>query len=194
MLPNASGNWTPPTIAGTATSLPIEVTPEFRKSPKRMLAIIGGASALAVVAVVAIVVATSGKDPKPAASNETTAPSTVQSASATPETDVEVAIDVSTPHAKITVDGKSVGKSPFRATVPKDGRNHEVVVSADGYVPETRTIGFDRDVRLELALKPTNGVTHTFPIATAPASNSAGAGTDLRVQRPKHNIDDKDPY
>jgi serine/threonine-protein kinase len=200
MLPNASGNWTPPTIAGTATSLPIEVTPEFRKSPKRMLAIIGGASALAVVVVVAIVVATSGKDPKPAASNETSAaPPSVQSASATPENGVEVAIDVSTPHAKITVDGKSVGKSPFRATVPKDGRNHEVVVSADGYVPETRTIGFDRDVRLELALKPASsflgGATHTFPVATAPASNSAGAGTDLRVQqRPKHNIDDKDPY
>ncbi len=195
-----SGNWTPPTIAGTATSIPIDVPPELRRTPKRTIAIVLGAAALAVVAVVAVVVAASGKDPKPAASNDTTAtPSTAQSASTAPESNVEVAIDVSTPHAKITVDGKSVGKSPFRATVPKDARNHEVVVAADGYLPETRTIGFDRDVRLELALKPAissfGGAPHTFPIATTAASNSAGAGTDLHVQqRPKHNIDDKDPY
>ena len=195
--PNASSNWTPPTIAGTATSLPIEVTPEFRKSPKRMIAIAAGAGALAVVAVIVTVVATSGKDPKPAASNDTaaTAPTPTQSSAATQESNVEVAIDVSPPRARITVDGKDVGKSPFRAKVPKDARNHDVVVSADGYVPETRTIGFDRDVRLELALKlATNPSGHPIPIVTAPASNSTGAGTDLHVQRPKHNIDDKDPY
>ena len=195
LAPNVSGNWTPPTIAGTATSLPIEVTPEFRKSKAKMIAIALGATALAVLGVIGIVVAASGKDPKPAASTPITTSPPTASASPTADSNVEVAIDVSTPRAKILVDGKDVGKSPFRATVPKDARNHDVVVSADGYVPETRTIGFDRDVRLELALKPAtvNGHT-TMPVATAPASNSAGAGTDLHVQRPKHNIDDKDPY
>ena len=193
-LRSPSGNWTPPTIAGTATSIPIEVTPEFRKSPKRVIAFAAGGAALAVLFAVGIVVATSAKDPKPAASIEATATAPKASATATDEKNVEVAIDVSTPHAKITVDGKDVGKSPFRASVPKDARNHDVVVSADGYVPETRTIGFDRDVRLELALKPASGGGRTVPIVTAAASSS-GAGTDLRVQqRPKHNIDDKDPY
>jgi serine/threonine-protein kinase len=194
--PNASGNWTPKAIAGTATSLPIEVTPEFRKSPKRVIAIVAAASAVALLAIVGVVVATSSKDPKPTASSEpsVTVPAT-QTASTSPEASVEVAIDVSTPHARITVDGKDVGKSPFRARPPKDARNHEVVVSADGFVTETRTIGFDRDVRLELALKPTPANGHvTFPVTTAAASNSGGAGTDLHVQRPKHNIDDKDPY
>jgi len=193
--PNMSASWTPPTIAGTSTSLPIEVTPEFRKSPKRMIAIVAGGAAVIVLAVIGIAAATSGKDPKPTASIDPTAKSTA-SASATAEASVEVTIDVSTPHARITVDGKDVGKSPFRAMVPKDARNHDVYVSADGFVPETRTIGFDRDVRLELALKPATTVAgHAIPTVTAPASNSSGAGSDLRVQqRPKHNIDDKDPY
>jgi serine/threonine protein kinase len=190
VAPTASGNWTPPTIAGTATSLPIEA-PEFRKSPKRLIAIAAGGAAVVALGVIAIVAATSSKDTKPA-SSVASASATAPVQTATPEANVEVAIDVSTPHAKITVDGKSVGKSPFRATVPKDGRNHEVVVSADGYVPETRTIGFDRDVRLELALRPaTSG--HSGPAVTTTTS-SGGAGSDLHVQKPKHNIDDKDPY
>jgi hypothetical protein len=163
----------------------------------RIAAIAAGGVALIILAVVGIVVATGGKDPKPAVSSETTTATAAPSAaSSAHESSVEVAIDVSTPNAKISVDGKDVGKGKFRATVPKDARNHDVVVSADGYVPETRTIGFDRDVRLELALKPANTIGH-FPVGTAvpQASNSAGAGTDLRVQqRPKHNIDDKDPY
>jgi len=86
-----------------------------------------------------------------------------------------------------------VGASPFRASVPKDAREHQVSVAADGYIPESRTINFDRDVRLELELKPAPIGTHVTPVATETASVGT-AGSDLHVVRPKHNIDEKDPY
>jgi hypothetical protein len=143
--------------------------------------------------VIGIVSATSSKDSKPAATSDKA--SATASASATPERNVEVAIDVTTPHAKILVDGKDVGKSPFRASVPKDTREHQVIVSADGFLSETRTIGFDRDVRLELALAPVTHSGHAMPTATATTTTSSnGMGSDLHVQKPKHNIDEKDPY
>ena len=181
---------TPPTIAGT--SIPIDTEP-FRRSKRPF--IIAGAAVAGVIAISAIVVASSSGDPTPASSanapraTATTAPS----ASATTEATVDVAIEVSTPRAKIVVDGKNVGASPFRASVPKDAREHQVSVAAEGYIPESRTINFDRDVRLELALKPAPTGTHVAPAPTETTSAGA-AGSDLHVVRPKHNIDEKDPY
>jgi serine/threonine protein kinase len=197
--PITSGQFTPaspmsagPTIQGT--TIPIDV-PQFR-SPKRMLVIGAAGVAFLGIVVTAIVIASSGKDAKPAGSAQASASQTsAPTASAPVEATVDVSIEVSTPRAKISVDGKSVGKSPFRASVPKDAREHQVVVTADGYVSESRTIGFDRDVRLELSLKPVTVVGVPATAATnATPSATMTAGSDLHVVRPKHNIDEKDPY
>ncbi|HEY1958160.1 MAG TPA: serine/threonine-protein kinase [Polyangiaceae bacterium] len=187
-LPLSSGQFTPPTMAGT--SVPIEL-PQFRSS-KRRVAIFAGAAAVAVIGtIIAVTAITSSSGPKTNASASPIAPTSAAPSATTPqETTIEVAIEVTPARATITVDGKEVGHSPFHASVPKDPSNHQVQVSADGYQPETRTIGFDRDVRLELELKPRLAPVHVAPIA--PSTDTAG--TDLHVARPKHNIDEKDPY
>lgn len=193
----------PPTIMGTSTSLSHDAIPQFR-SPKRFLALgLIGAAVLALAVFVAIATSSGGKDPLPAASasaNALAQPTAPASANVAREVTVEVAIDVTPARAKIVVDGKNVGKGPFHATIPKDASEHQVVVSADGFISETRTIGFDRDVRLELALRaagnPMGVGAHVAPVmtATTSATGATTAGSDLQVTKPKHNIDEKDPY
>jgi len=121
-------------------------------------------------------------------------PATASGAPAT-EASVDVAVDVVPARANITLDGRSVGRSPFHATVRKDSTPHMLGVSAEGYAAETRTIAFDRDVRVDISMRPVSGTARTavvaIPTGTAP---SATAGSDLQVARPKRNIDEKDPY
>ncbi len=186
-IPPASG---PPTMAGTSTSGPFEA-PQFRSSSKRVVALVLSGAVIVATGVIVAVAAFSGDKSSVAA-----APSTpqVSATASTParEVTVDVSIEVIPATAKITVDGKVVGKSPFRAAVPKDGTPHELVVSADGFTSETRTIGFDRDVRLELSLHP-HGTAHATAAVTS-VTPPTTAGTDLQVQKPKRNIDEKDPY
>jgi hypothetical protein len=200
-LPIASGPWTPispsnapPTIAGTSTSVALD-PPQFRTS-KRVVMLVGGAAIIVIGAVIAIAtLAGGGSAPATHASIAATA-STPIAASITSaiETTVDVAVEVVPARAKILIDGKNVGKSPFRAAVPKDTAPHQLVVSADGYAPEARTIGFDRDVRLELSLRPVGVGGHVTAIPTPSGASSSAAGSDLQITRPKHNIDEKDPY
>jgi len=111
---------------------------------------------------------------------------------------VDVAIDVVPARANISLDGKPLGHGPFRGKFAKDGSQHQLVVSEDGFATETRPITLDRDSRLEIALHPT--FAHTGPIGAVvpPALSGSGAtpaGSDLQVgPKPKHNIDEKDPY
>jgi serine/threonine protein kinase len=194
-----AGPWTPvspsnapPTIAGTSTSVPLDV-PAFRTS-KRVVVLVASAGVIIIGAVIAIATVLGKTTPLPShasatASSQPPAPSVT---AAPVETTVDVAIEVVPARAKILIDGKNVGKSPFRAAVQKDTAPHEIVASADGYSTETRAIGFDRDVRVELSLRPValGGRVTT----SAPATSGGSAGSDLQVTRPKHNIDEKDPY
>ncbi len=207
VLPVSSGPWTPvsasnapPTIAGTSTSVSI-TTPQFRTS-KRVVALVAfGAAVVVVGGVVAIASLTGGETkashPVASASSQAPVPSSVPTPVATT---VDVAIDVTPVKAKIVIDGKSVGKSSFHTVMPKDTTQHVLVASADGFAPETRTFGYDRDVRLELSLRPVGGhpvgpnVAPMTNIASSGAASAATAGTELQVVRPKHNIDEKDPY
>ena len=195
-LPLSSGHFTPPTsitpptMAGT--SVPIEL-PQFRSSRRRVAIILAsvavGVAGLGTIAAVAL---NGGSDPKTSASSAASAAATPAASVAPHETTVEVAIEVTPARATITVDGKEIGRSPFHASVPKDAAAHQIQVSADGYQSETRSIAFDRDVRLELELKPRPAPAHVaLPTATA---TDTSAGTELHVVRPKHNIDEKDPY
>ncbi len=185
----------PPTIAGTSTSVGGEA-PAFRTS-KRVVVLAASAGVIVLAGIIAIatVVASKRATAPTATVSATTTSQPTPSATSTPvEATVDVAIEVVPARAKITIDGKSVGKSPFRAAVPKDASAHTLVASADGYGSETRTLGFDRDVRLELSLRPIGAAGH---VAVAPMTSGSAlpaAGSELQVARPKHNIDEKDPY
>jgi len=184
---------TPPAIAGTSTSLPVGAVPSFR-TPKRTVALAAGGIVVAAVGVIVLVAMFAGGSSS-TASQTATAASASATATGTPsavmpkEDTVEVAIDVTPSRATILLDGKDIGRSPFRASVRKDDGVHRVQVSATGYEPETRTLAFDRDVRLELELRP-QAAGHA-PTATDVAPT---AGSDLKVQRPKRHIDETDPY
>ncbi len=200
--PGASGAFTPvsapPTFAG-GTSVPIDVAPQFR-TPKKMIAL----AAIGVVALGALIIgvatfASSRSDANASSSSSAsgvaTQPAAQTTASAAHETTVDLWIDVTPARAKISIDGKTL-KSPFRAAVPKDSAEHQLIVSADGFASETRPLNFDRDVHLELQLRPVGNASsfHPMTAATTSASGSPTAGSDLQVAKPKHNIDEKDPY
>jgi serine/threonine protein kinase len=184
----------PPTIAGTSTSVGAEA-PASRKS-KRVVVLAAGAGVIVLAGIIATVVASKGETATAVAHASATASSQpTPSATSTPsEATVDVAIEVVPARAKISIDGRTVGKSPFRAAVPKDTSAHTLVASADGYSSETRTLGFDRDVRLELALRPIGTVGHAAAVPMTSGSALPSAGSELQVARPKHNIDEKDPY
>ncbi len=63
--------------------------------------------------------------------------------------------------AIVTIDGAIVGRGPFRAAYPVDGRTHQLRVEAEGYVPHTSVF---RDVAPEAAI-----VLAAIPSAPAPA-------------------------
>ena len=187
----ATPSQTPPAIAGTSTSLPAAAIPEFRPG-KRRVALVAGAVVVAAVGVIVLVAMFAGGASQSTASTTSTsatpAPAGSASTATAKEDTVDVSIEVSPTRSTIVLDGKDVGRSPFRAAVRKDGTEHHVQVSADGYQTETRTIAFDRDVRLELEL-------HPRPTGGQPSpTTTATAGSDLHVVRPKHHIDETDPY
>jgi hypothetical protein len=79
--------------------------------------------------------------------------------------------------------------NPFRAVVPRDGHPHKISVSAPGYAPEQRLVAYDRDVVVDISLKKASGVAPT-------GSGTVDPGTYLKPAptKPKHAIDEKDPY
>jgi hypothetical protein len=167
----------------------------------RKVALLAGAGFVVLVGIIIAIVSLASGSSTHATTASTGAkveqPPPTVTTSPTPVT-VDVAVDATPARAKISVDGKSVGKGSFHGPMTKDGATHQVVVSADGFSPETRTVTFDRDVRLDVSLHPlqTGHYTYTPPVTTAAATTTAGAtaGSDLQVQKPKRNIDEKDPY
>lgn len=181
---------TPQSMAGTSTSLPAAALPQLRASKGKLAAaaavVVAGAGAVAIVAMLA------GKS-SPSASSAATRSSAAASGTgarsplAKEDTTVDVSVEVTPPGARILLDGADVGRSPFRASLRKDDREHRVEVSAAGYASETRTIAFDRDVRVELELRALPARQAAPLLETAPA-----AGSDLKVTRPKRHIDETD--
>jgi serine/threonine-protein kinase len=121
-------------------------------------------------------------------------PVTARPTTTTATPDVPLACDVelraSPSAARLTMDGAPLAGNPFHASYARDGTSHKVRATAPGFLPEERTIAFDRDTALEIALRPVPPGTTPPPVETQP-----GMGVDIkRDTRPKHSIDEKDPY
>lgn len=206
-LPNASRSRISVIPDGTntsgSTSMPT-VAPTKRGRSRRLAMLLAGAS-IVILGSIKVVTAARNSDakrvetvnvPKPAASGVETSAQAPEGPSDTNEapSTVDVAVYVSTPGAVISVDGEDVGKSPYRALVPHDDREHRIVVSADHYYSESRTIRFDRDLRLEIALKPQASDWRGETRIGRGSSAIPSAGADIQVAKPKRSIDEKDPY
>jgi serine/threonine protein kinase len=147
-------------IASAQTAAPQTPAPK-----KRPLGMIGGGVAIAAVIVVGLAMRGRGSEPQ-AKANGIAAP-VPNEASA----QVSVSISASPSSARIAVDGNSVF-SPYEAKLDRSGNAHVVRIEADGYEPQTKSIVFDRDLTLSVALNKASAVA---PDRTAPAA-LPGAG------------------
>jgi serine/threonine protein kinase len=77
----------------------------------------------------------------------------VSSASAAEDHTISLRITVFPAKARISVDGKEVEANPHEDAVEPDGKVHEIVASAPGYVPVTRRIKLTRDIDMVLNLE-----------------------------------------
>jgi hypothetical protein len=66
---------------------------------------------------------------------------------------VVLAIESEPSGAVVTLDGRSLGKTPLDARVEPDGREHTVTFELVGFRPEARQVLVDRDRALAVALK-----------------------------------------
>ncbi len=174
-----------------------EATPNFRKrSPMVMLA---GAVAIVTVGGVIGFAALHGDGPTAAASTLVSVSSTPPAVTTPPPVDtVQVSIQVHPDTAHISIDGVITNGNPFHTTVSRDGHAHKVAAQLQGYATDERLVSYDHDVVVEMNLKKLGaGVSNNVNTNTgAPTSTGVDPGTDLKspTSKPKHTIDDKDPY
>jgi serine/threonine protein kinase len=122
--------------------------------------------------------------PSPVASASNSA-GTASNEAVTPT--VQLAIHVHPSDASVSLDGLLLGTTPLRADVTKDTVMHKITATSHGYVTEERIVQFDRDTSVDISLKRES--------SSPRSASSAAAGTDLQKEmKPKHPIDEKDPY
>jgi serine/threonine-protein kinase len=131
------------------------------------IGMIAGAAAIAAAVVVAVALRGRTADVPPTAA-----------AIATPVTNetggrIAVSISASPSNARISVDGNSVF-SPYEAKLERSATPHVVRIEADGYEPQTKSIVFDRDLTLSVALDKPVAVAADRPATAAPAMPGAG--------------------
>jgi serine/threonine-protein kinase len=206
-------------------------SPAFRSGmSKRIWVAAGVGSALA--ATLAIVWATQHSSPPrgaeaPASAAALQNPSSAPNAAAriaTPTTapapapsNINLLVSAAPGRVRLRLDGKPID-NPFAGAFPADGREHELVASAEGYQNEVRRLRFERDLEIRLSLSPIlrgraaannpapeaksptaaapTSVAPPPPARSVPASTAAQPGADLRKspQRSSRTIDEKDPY
>lgn len=166
----ASGNSPSPTSASSNASgsllapPPPPVPDPAPARPARRVAVVAGA-AVGVIAIAGVLFATRSHDkPAPAAPAASlvspgAAPAPAPAAmspSVEPPATAMVDIDIrATPvTATIVIDGAPVDGNAFRKRVVSDGRPHQLIVSAPGFISRAEQVTFDANVRLELSLQP----------------------------------------
>ena len=221
LRPNST---TPVAHSALVERSPADVPADFaRPSPQRWLLAAAGVAALVGVLAFA---ATRGPAKAPAANTTPGVPSVAAtlagttSATKAPAEAATIRLGVAaTPaRARLQLDGKPV-ENPYHANVPSDSAEHELVISADGYEPEVRSLRFERDTELRIRLvERGRGVkVPASPVAdpdarasapqpasearpraaSAPSSEEIAPGMDLKKSttgRSTRTIDEQDPY
>jgi serine/threonine protein kinase len=189
--PTTAPSTTPPLQATTPP--PVQMaTPEPAKVPagkaRRAVAVV---AALALVLVFALV---SRNASKPAVSSLNAAtPGPASSAGA----EVRVSIRAHPDTASLTLDGKALGPSPYSGVQARDGRQHELVISAAGHQARSLQIQLDHDVDLEVGLAQ---IPASEAVGPKPTSPIARKESSLAAQRPRVSAavpkkpGDPDPY
>lgn len=147
--------------AATATGpIPSQQPPAARGR----IFVIAGVAVAAAVAVLSL--ARGGPAPAPAA------PPAPSARAPEPAATVEVWISAEPADARIYLDDTPLQANPWKGAMGRSALTRKLRVSAPGFAPDERLISFDRDVRLELSLRPAPSAT---PSATPSAAPSAAA-------------------
>jgi serine/threonine-protein kinase len=167
--------------SATARLEPVVVAPGGRSAGRGRRGALLGAAVL--MAAMIFTWALSRRDPDGAqASTEVvpgpSAPSsapTLPSAAPAPSPDpssvatIRVRIRATPQSAVLTLDRARLPTNPFSQDVPRDGQVHELVVTAPGYAAVNRSVTFDREIDIDLALKPLP--TRPKPSTSKPSCN-----------------------
>jgi serine/threonine-protein kinase len=140
--------------------------------PKRGRAILGF-GAVAVAAIVALwITRRPGGDarPPPAANVVVASPSAATTAIA--EATVSLSIAADPPEARLFLDDVALATNPFHGAMLPSPLTRRLRASAPGFATEERIVTFERDLSLEMALKP------------APITGAAPTTTAVAVARP----------
>jgi eukaryotic-like serine/threonine-protein kinase len=195
-------------ISTATLSQPSEVDlSQGKQRGKTLLAVAGGA--VIAVAVFAVVFSMRNKNEKPLPVATSSAPVVIPKDDTKPQLkNVVVSIKASPPTSKITIDGKDIGTNNFYAETPKDDKVHKVIIVADGYETRTENIKFDKDTRVELALRKIetsdsdDKKSKSHPTAiiinrTAPKTNDGNEPGSRKIPPkvgPKQTLDGNNPY
>jgi eukaryotic-like serine/threonine-protein kinase len=112
------------------------------------------------------------------------APPGANAPAAAPAATIRVLLGAVPDHAALYLDGARLASNPFTTSMPADQREHELRITASGFVPVTRSVRFDRDVEIQLSLEavpPAPTTTIDLGEDTAPAR----AKTARKVARGK---------
>jgi len=121
--------------------------------------------------------------------------------------EVRLRVSALPPSVRLRLDGVEQ-RNPLQAALRRDDKDHVLLAEANGYMTESHTIHFDRDLDLRLTLeprrsvswrRPSNAYTSSalLPSATAPKPEVVEPGADLRKpSRPPNgrSLDESDPY
>jgi serine/threonine-protein kinase len=173
LLPQNSSTYPNPgslTAASTAGPPP----PSGRRALLVPLAAAGGA-ALAALFWLAV---RGSQVPAPAPQAAPPAPQTAAPA------EIEISVAAKPTDARLFLDGALLEGNPLSRRFPRDGGAHTLRAEAPGYAADTRTLTFDKDLRLELALEREPAGTAARPAASAVRDQRPSPPPDDGAKRP----------
>ena len=109
--------------------------------------------------------------------NHTPAPAHARPAQANP---VQIRISAAPPGAELSVDGRALEGNPAILTAPADSLEHEIRATLVGYEVYRETVRFERDLSLEIMLRPT-------PAEPAASASTVATSTSPKpAENPRH--------
>ena len=84
-------------------------------------------------------------------------------------------IAVTPAHARIFLDGNRLPGNPYETKLPADAQPHQIRAEADGFLPTSEPVTFERDAKIQLTLRPRAGAprppTDVVPVLTPRAGD-----------------------
>ena len=95
---------------------------------------------------------------------------------------VRLVLQAEPPEAVLYLDGERLPSNPFSTTRPRDTREHELVIRADGFAPLTHTLRLESDQELSLSLS-RSAAADAQEAASAVARDGAAAAPSAAARR-----------